>query len=59
MAQKAELLPSELAFGALGIELPTTEDLEYLLNVEQMLLQRRQVHQAVVHVHQRAPAQRS
>ena len=53
VAQKADLLwlLPELALGALGIELPTTEDLEHFLNVEQVLLQRQRVHQAVVHVH--------
>ena len=56
MAQEAELLPSELALGDLGIELPTTEDLQRLLNVERVLPQRRQVHKTV---HQRAPAQLS
>ena len=41
MAEEAELLPPELALGALGVELPTAEDLEHLLDVEQVLLKRR------------------
>ena len=36
----------------------TTEDLKHLRDVEKMLLQRRLVHQTVVHVHQRAPFER-
>ena len=40
MTQEAELLrlPPELAHGTLGIELPTTKDLQHLRNVEQVLL---------------------
>ena len=47
VAEEAELLPPELALGALGIELPAAEDLEHLGVVEQMLFQRRQVHQTI------------
>ncbi len=59
MAEKAKLLPAELALGALCIELPTAEDLKHLLDIEKVLLQQWQVHQTIVHVHQRAPAQRA
>ena len=38
MPQKAELLPPELALGALGVELAPAKDLEYLLHIQQMLL---------------------
>jgi hypothetical protein len=33
---EAELLPAELALGALGMELATAEDLEHLSNVKQV-----------------------
>ena len=59
MAEEAELLPPKLALGALGEQLSAAEDLEHLRDVEQVLLQRRRVHQTVVHVHERAPAQRA
>ena len=36
---------SELALGALGVQLPAAEDLEHLGYVEQMLFQRRRVPQ--------------
>ena len=49
----------ELALGALGVELSTADDLEHLRDVEQVLLQLRRVHQTIVHMHQRAPAQRT
>ena len=54
MAEEAELLPPEFAFGALGVELQAAEDLEHLLDVEQVLLQRRPVHQTVIHINKRA-----
>ena len=38
MAEKAELLPAELALGTFDVKLPTTEDLKHLHNVEKMLL---------------------
>ena len=57
MAEEAEFLSPELAFGALGVELPAAEDLEDLRDVEQVLFQRRRVHQAIVHINERARAQ--
>ena len=56
MAEEAELLPTELALGTLGEQLPAAEDLKNLRDVKEVLLQRRRVHQTVVHVHERAPA---
>jgi hypothetical protein len=51
---------SELALGALGGQPPTAEDhLERLRDLEQALLPRWRVHQTVVHMHERAPAQRA
>ena len=41
MAEEAELLVPESALGALGVELPAVEELEDLLDVEQVLFQRR------------------
>jgi hypothetical protein len=57
--EEAEFLSPELAFGALGEQLPTTKDLEYLSDVKQVLFQRRRMNQAVVEENQRAPAERS
>ena len=43
MAEKAELLSPNFALGALGVELPAAEDLEYLRDrrpdVEQVMFQ--------------------
>ena len=41
MAEEAELSPPELALGALGVELPAAEDLNYVGYVEQVRFQRR------------------
>ena len=57
MAEEAELLAPKLALGTLGVELPAAEDLEHLRDVEQVLFQRRGVHQATIHVNEPAPAQ--
>lgn len=56
MTEEAEFLPSEFELRALGIEPSAAEDLDYLFDVEQVLLMRRRVHQAVIHINQRAPA---
>ena len=57
MAEEVELLAPEKALGVLGVELPAAEDLKHLRDVEQVLFQRRGVHQAIVHINERAPAQ--
>ncbi len=59
MAEEAKILPLEFALGALSEQLPAAEDLEHLHDVEQVLLHRGRVDQAVVHIHERAPAQRA
>ena len=59
MAEEAELLAPELALGAIGVELQAAEDLEDLRDVELLLFQRRGVHQAIVHINERALAQGS
>ena len=49
-------------FGAFGVELQTAEDIEYFRDVEHLLLHRRQVHQAIVHINECThctPAQRA
>ena len=58
MAKEAEFLPPELAIGALCVKLSAAEDLEQLGDVEQVLFQHRRVHQTIVHMYERAPAQR-
>jgi len=44
MSQKAKLLPPELALGALGVELATAKNLENLLHIQNMLIERRRVY---------------
>ncbi len=54
--EKAELLPPELAHGALGEGLPAAKDLAHLRDVGEVLLQCGRVHQSVVDIQERAPA---
>ena len=48
MTEEAEFRSSESTLGPLGTELPSTEDLESLLDIAQVLFKRRRVHWTII-----------